>query len=314
LHKLLAYLHNPGSFVVSWNWDHLRFFIALADAHTLVAAAEQLNVSHTTVLRRLKIFEAELEAQLFEHTAQGYRLTEQGESLYAEAINMKQAIDRVSRQIVGADRQAQGEVMITTTDTLAHEILPALLNDIAAEHAGLRFSLKMINQLTDIDNYEADIAIRTCRVPPDQLIGRKVGTLRFVACASVDYARLHSLNTFPDQTDEHRFIVLDENYRNSPFYVWLDERLTRSTYRTTVSNFLCAAALCRKGMGITVLPYYMLENQNILVPLPTDELISTNDLWILSHPDTRNLERVKLTRRLLHERLVTRFAGAPGPD
>ena len=296
---------------MSWNWDHLRFFLALADAHTLVAAAKQLNVSHTTVLRRVKAFEAELETQLFEHTAQGYRLNEQGESLYTEAAKMRDAMDRVSRQIVGSDRQAQGEVVITTTDTLAHEILPSLLSDIANEHEGLRFSLKMINQITDIDNYEADIAIRTCKEPPDQLIGRKVGSVKFVACASVDYAGLHELINFPIDTDEHRIIVLDDSYRNSPFHRWLDEKLTLTTYRTTASNFLCAAALCRKSMGITVLPAYMLEHQNMLVQLPTKELIPTNDLWILSHADSRNTERVKLTRRLLLERLTTRFGDAP---
>jgi len=299
---------------MSWNWDYLRFFLALADAQTLVGAARQLSVSHTTILRRIKAFEAELETQLFEHTVQGYRLNEQGESLYTEAAKMREAMDRVSRQIVGSDRLAQGEVVITTTDTLAHEILPAILSDIANEHEGLRFSLKMINQITDIDNYEADIAIRTCKEPPDHLIGRKVGTVKFVACVSNDYARLHELKKFPINTDAHRFIVLDDSYRNSPFHRWLDDKLTLTTYRTTVSNLLSAAALCRTSMGITVLPDYMLEQQSQLVCLPTDGLISTNDLWILSHADSRNTERVKLTRRLLHQRLTIRFGDVPAVD
>ncbi len=293
---------------MNWNWDHLRFFLALADNHTLVAAANQLNVSHTTVLRRVKAFEIELDVQLFEHTLQGYRLNEQGESLYAEATKMKAAMEKVSRQIIGSDRKAQGEVVITTTDTFAYEILPSLLKEITDEHEGLRFSVKMINQLSDIDNYEADIAVRTCKTPPERLIGRRVGTVKFIACASVKYAKQHELSKFPTNPEAHRFIVLDDSYSNSPFYRWLDERLTLTTYRTTVNNFLSARAMCRNHMGITVLPDYMINNQNQLLPLTTDNLISGNDLWILSHPDSRNTERVKLVRRLLREHLVKHFA------
>lgn len=189
----------------------------------------------------------------------------------------------------------------------SYEVLPSLLKDITEEHEGLRFSVKMINQLTDIDNYEADIAIRSCKKPPEQLIGRKVGTVKFVACASAEYVKSTGLTGFPANPEAHRFIVLDDSYSKSPFYRWLDERLTLTTYRTTVNNFLSARAMCCNHLGITVLPDYMLNSQNQLLQLSTDDFISGNDLWILSHPDSRNMERVKLVRRLLHERLATRF-------
>ncbi|NND90135.1 MAG: LysR family transcriptional regulator, partial [Granulosicoccus sp.] len=78
---------------MSWNWDHMRFFLALADAQTLVSAARQLDVSHTTVLRRIKSFESELGSRLFEHVHHGYRLTMEGESLYAEAVKMKHVME-----------------------------------------------------------------------------------------------------------------------------------------------------------------------------------------------------------------------------
>lgn len=292
---------------MSWDWDHLRFFLALADSRTLVAAAQELHVSHTTVLRRVKAFESQLETRLFEHTAHGYQLNEQGESLYAEAVKMRRAIDAVSSQIAGADKQPRGEVSITTTDTLAHEVLPDILKEIADKNAGLRFSLQMINQISDIDNHEADIAVRTCREPPEQLIGRRVGAVKFVACASADYVRQQRLASFPKNTDDYCFITLDESYRVSPFYHWLESRVSRMAYRTTASNFLCAAALCRSHMGITVLPEYLLNNQTQLVELATDEPIAGNDLWVLSHTDSRNTERVKLTRTLLYELLAERF-------
>lgn len=292
---------------MSWDWDHLRYFLALADSRTLVAAARELNVSHTTVLRRVKAFESQLETRLFEHTGQGYELNEQGESLYAEAVKMRQAIDAVSSQIAGADKQPKGEVVITTTDTLAHEVLPDMLKKIVEKHEGLRFSLQMINQISDIDKHEADIAVRTCLEPPEQLIGRRVGSVKFVACASAEYVRQQRLNAFPKSTNDYRFIFLDDSYSESPFHSWLENRVSKTAYRTTASNFLSAAALCRSHLGITVLPEYLLNNQKQLIELATDEPISGNDLWVLSHADSRDTERVRLTRKLLHELLSEFF-------
>lgn len=292
---------------MSLNWDHLRFFLALANEHTLVAAAQSLDVSHTTVLRRIRLIEESLGVKLFEQTSDGHRLSIAGQTLFAETVELNKAIGKVTRQISDDFSEVRGELTITTTDTLAHEILPELLESLSIQHKGLRFSIKMINQLSDINNYEADIAIRTCREPPGQLIGRQVGTVRFLVCASKRYIQSTDLTGFPDRTAEHRFIVLDKSYRTTPFYKWLDERLSEDSHCNVVSNFLCAAALCRAGMGITVLPDYMLENQTDLVSLSTHEPVSSNPLWILSHPDSRDSERVKLVRRSLYDSLVKRF-------
>lgn len=293
--------------LVSLNWDHLRFFLALANEHTLVAAAQSLNVSHTTVLRKIRLIEESLDVKLFEHTGDGHRLSVAGETLYAETVELNKAIGKVTRQITDSQRNAYGEVVITTTDTLAYEILPELLESLSAQHNGLRFSLKMINRRSDIDNYEADIAIRACREPPADLIGRQLGNIQFAACASAHYLRPRGLTQFPDNSEGHRFIVLDSSYKSTPFYSWLDDRLSSNSHCTVASSFLCAAALCCAGMGITILPDYMLKTRSDLVQLPTDEPISSNPLWILSHPDSRDTERVKLVRRFLYDALVQRF-------
>lgn len=292
---------------MSWSWDHLRFFLALAEGGTLSTAARRLGVSHTTVLRRVRAFETSLGTQLFDHTAQGYTLTAAGETLRAEASGVRDAIESVARRIGGADAGLEGEVTITTTDTLAFAVLPPLLAELGERYPELRFTLSMRNRLSDIVNREADIAIRTGREPPERLIGRRVGTVHFAACASSDYAAAHALARFPDDVAAHRFVTLDGSYAGVPFHDWLEARLPPEAARTTVSGFLAAVAVCRAGMGITVLPSYLLAELPDLVELPVTERIATNELWVLSHADLRDTERVRVVRRHLFERLSERF-------
>ena len=288
---------------MNWNWDHIRFFLALAEHGTLSLAGKSLGVSHSTVLRRIRAFEHQLQSHLFDHNHEGYHLTAAGKSLFDEAIKMQGTLSALSREISGADNQLEGEIVLTTTDTLSRYVLPKLMAKLTRKYEGIRFSLYMANQMSDISNREADIAIRTCKLPPDNLIGRKVGEIKFSAVASRSYVKQHGLTSFPKKLKGHRFIVLNESYSAAPFYQWLDKQMSQQDKRTKVSNFLLAAALAREGMGITVLPSYMLAKEPTLVALPTQREISSNDLWVLSHAELRDTKRVQVVRQYLYDEL-----------
>ena len=73
------------------NWDHLRYFLAVARTGTLSAAAEQLGTEHTTVARHIQALEDELNSRFFHKSNSGYGLTDAGERLLAGAEAMESA-------------------------------------------------------------------------------------------------------------------------------------------------------------------------------------------------------------------------------
>lgn len=292
---------------MQWNWDNLRFFLALAEHGTLSLAGRSLEVSHSTVQRRVHQFEAQLQVQLFDHTSEGYLLTSAGKLLHEEAVKMHGTFSAISRTITGADKQLAGEIIITTTDTLALFVLPKLIAKLSRKYPGIQFFLSMDNGLSNINDREADIAIRTSKVPPENLIGRKVGSLQFCAVASPSYIKRKNLNGFPKNVEDHTFVVLDESYSSAPFYKWLDARVKKNSIRYQVNSFLSAAALVREGMGISVLPSYMVEKNTGLVELKPATVVSSNDLWVLSHADLRDTEKVRVVRQYFYDELPRLF-------
>ncbi len=294
---------------MNWNWDHLRYFLALADAGSLSQAARQLGVSHTTVLRRVRAIEKSLETHLFDHTSQGHQLTPAGQTLHAEVQKMKLAVDDISRQISGVDQQIEGPVSITTTDTLGCYVLPDILTRLQQRYPELSISLRVANQLSDMNNREADIAVRTCVEPPAELVGRKIATLNFAACAARTYLDETGLNSFPVANSAHRFVVLDEPFKHAPFCTWLDARIDDSSPRVTADGLLTAYRLCVAGAGIAVLPDYLLAYNSSLVKLAVEEPVASNDLWILSHVDLRDTLRIRLVKRFLINELQKVFSG-----
>jgi len=67
------------------DWNDLKFFLALAQAKSLSAAAAQLGVSPSTVSRRIEALELALHAQLFRPHRAGYDLTQAGLGLVPPA-------------------------------------------------------------------------------------------------------------------------------------------------------------------------------------------------------------------------------------
>jgi len=289
------------------NWDHLRFFLALAETGSLTAAAQALNVSHTTVLRRVRAIEKALETHLFDHTSQGHTLTPAGVSLHLEVRKIKVAVDAVARQISGVDQTISGPVVITTTDTLGYFFLPPIIRQLQEQYPELEITLQVSNQLSDLSNREADIALRAGVSPPPHLVGRRVGTIGFAACASPDYIEQHRLERFPADLAAHQFIMLDKSLHKLPVYTWLAQQCQVSRSIVTASGFLTAWRLCVAGCGITVLPDYLVNADSGLQRLDTEITFASNELWLLSHVDMRDALRIRLVKRVLYAELKRSF-------
>jgi DNA-binding transcriptional LysR family regulator len=69
-----------------FDWNDLRFFLAVARNGSTLAAARSLRLSQSTVHRRIMALEEQLGEQLVTRHPMGYRLTELGHKLssYAE--------------------------------------------------------------------------------------------------------------------------------------------------------------------------------------------------------------------------------------
>ena len=86
-----------------FDWDDLRYFLAVARHGSTIAAAKALNLSQSTVHRRLAELEKRIGRNIVIRHATGYRLTEFGKGLRPWAEQVESAITSVERYLVAAD-------------------------------------------------------------------------------------------------------------------------------------------------------------------------------------------------------------------
>src|ERR1700722_19397837 len=106
-----------------WQWDDVRFFLAVARAGSLSGAARVLGVGHVTVGRRIALLEKRLGLTLLQRTPGGFDVTSAGEAVLQRCIAMKNAALDLERAAAGRDSLAVGSIRLTAPEALAHRLV-----------------------------------------------------------------------------------------------------------------------------------------------------------------------------------------------
>jgi DNA-binding transcriptional LysR family regulator len=146
------------------NWDDIRVFLAVARAESLTGAGKTLRLDAATIGRRIARLEAQLGAELFVKSPQGYVLSSVGEELLpaAEAAEAALAVP-----LAGGQGQAglSGTVRIGAPDGCANYLLPQVCAAIRADNPDLDIQILALPRVVNLSKREADLAITVS--PPD---------------------------------------------------------------------------------------------------------------------------------------------------
>src|SRR5207247_168360 len=113
-----------------FDWNDLRFFLAVAREGSTLAAGKALRTSQTTVARRIAALERALGLPLFEKRQAGYALTPAGEQLLERAGQVEFAAQGFSDEAAAHGRDLSGTVKITTEEVYALTLLTPLLPEL----------------------------------------------------------------------------------------------------------------------------------------------------------------------------------------
>ena len=274
------------------DWDHLRYFLAVSQAGSLAGAAAALGVNHSTVFRRVNALEDQLGVRLFDRLREGYVLTAAGEAVAEQANRAAESIDALQRAVLGRDHALRGEVRITTAPNLATEFVAPALAALRASHPGIRVELAVSDTDYDLARRQADLALRATSAPPDYLVGRHVLAVPWFVFGGQPYLQQRGAPHAMADLAGHDLVGADETLRRLPAYEWLHAHHPRERFAATANQLNTIAALIVAGLGLGVLPAD--QHRPGLVRLFAMEPAVTSDLWLLSHPDLRQVERIRV--------------------
>lgn len=283
------------------DWDDLRFFLAVAAAGSLSAAARELGVNTTTVLRRIASLEEALQARLFERLRSGYALTQEGTRLMETLEPVDQRLTSLSRDFQAGATSLQGTVRLGASDIIASGFVAPSLGRFRAEKPDIALDVvtdpsltgpgaapRVLNALRDVD-----LALRLARPTQGDMLVRKLGDVAYGLYATPSYIERFGTVPIGGDLSGHQIVGFSPDDRPLGPVWWLSraERNARVIMRS--SNAAVRLGTVMADEALAALPCFEADRLSGLERIAGPDLIGGLELWLLTRSDLAQLGHVR---------------------
>jgi DNA-binding transcriptional LysR family regulator len=290
-------LRRPNSKVhkaVMFDWNDLRHFLAVARNGSTVAAAKAMGLSQSTVHRRLAELQKRMGRHLFIRHSTGYRLTESGKEIVPLAQQVEAAALAIERHLAASDDAPTGTVRITCSESIGYRLMRStLLDTFEARYPELKVELLMSDRYFDLSKGEADIAIRAGEAHDDSLIGRKIADVPWALYGSRYYVQRHGTIRDIGEIANHLVVGFDGDMKRHAAAQWLQNVAPSAKIVARSTSVPGLMMTVKSGAGVAPLPSAMAGQDPDLVRMLGPIPAITSYIYLLSHPDLRQMPRVR---------------------
>jgi DNA-binding transcriptional LysR family regulator len=282
----------------AWQWDDIRFFLAVARAGSLSGAARTLDVGHVTVGRRVAELERTLGTRLLAKTPDGFTVTPEGQAILQQCAEMEKVALTVERIAAGRDARVSGSLRLTATEPIAYQVLLPVIARLRRDYPELQFDIIAGVRTLDIARRDADLAVRFARPTNSELVVRKLGVVGFSLYASEHYLADRGIPRRGEGLGGHDVITFTRApTAASPFF--LGESLSGARVPARCDNPLLQVEAAANHLGIAELACFIGDGHADLRRIWPDEAPALRTAWLIFHQDLRRSARVKLVSAAL---------------
>ena len=290
-------------------WELYRTFLGVLQHGSLSGAARALGMAQPTVGRHIAALEAALGLALFTRSQAGLLPTEAALALQPHARVMESTAAMLERTAASYGDGVRGVVRVTVSEVVGVEVMPAVLANLRERYPELAVELVLSNDVQDLLQREADIAVRMTPPRQEQLVARSVGAIELGLHTSTAYLARHPVPESLDDLARHTLIGYDhvtpmvrDAMRGWP---QLDDQLPALRTDSDVAQL----GLIRAGAGIGICQVALARRSPDLVRVLPDAFSLPLPTWVTMHEDLRDSPRCRVTFDALVEALA-RHAGS----
>ncbi|EHN67387.1 MULTISPECIES: LysR family transcriptional regulator [Comamonas] len=256
----------------------LTLLVEIIDSGNLSQAARKLKMTRANVSYHLTQLEKSVGVQLVKRTTRRVEPTEIGMRLYEHGRNIHNEMLAAREAITALGQSLQGRVGISVPSGYGQIVMSEWLIEFKRLYPGIVLDVLFENRADNLRD-DVDIIVRVIQEPPLSLVARSLGTVRYLACASREYAQTHGLPRTLHALRASPLITAGVTGRQLRLAAYLGtERHEVMLEPTMISEhfpFLRDGILA--GLGVGLVPDYVVQDK-----LATGEVLSTLDEYRLS--------------------------------
>jgi DNA-binding transcriptional LysR family regulator len=288
-------------------FEQIYAFVTVVEQMSFTRAADKLEMAKSSLSRRVTELEQRLGVQLLHRTTRRLSLTDQGQQYYQRSLQILGELDELEQLISDEQVELKGRIRMAAPLSFSNLHLSSVIAEFKAQYPGIELNIDLNDRQIDLVEEGFDLAIRVGNLQDSTLVARKLGTIRFVACASPDYLAQNGIPQHPADLSTHQGLY----YTNVPMHLaWLflvdgkqQSFLPRNNLSANNGEFL--ASVAENGLGLVYSPTFILYQQlraGRLVPVLQDFPSPQTGLYAVFPPGRLMPARVRALVDFLRDR------------
>lgn len=297
---------------MSIDWDKLRIFHTVAEAGSLTAAGNALNLSQSAVSRQISGLENGLGIKLFNRHARGLVLTEEGTQLFITSQSIYAQLSAATARIMDCHHGLKGHFKIATTVAFGSVWLPPRLSRLYDKYPDLQLDINLTDGDIDFVMREADASVQLGKKnTSNDLIYDPLFDFKLKIYASKSYLEKFGAPQKLEDLDQHRLLVFG-GYSVAPVndVNWL-LRLgvpaghIRKPY-LIMNNAYGLLQSVKNGMGIASLASFIARDHPDLIKLFDDYPYEKLMAYLVYPKSMENSKRIAALREFIQNEMGRR--------
>ena len=262
----------------------LILLVDIVDAGNLSLAARKLKMSRANISYHLTQMEKALGTQLFRRTTRRIEPTELGLRLYRHGCVIRDEVMAAQESVNLLGKGLHGSVRMSLPTGFGELVMSGWLIEFKRQYPDIALELLFENRVDDLLREEVDIAVRVMSEPPPQLVAIELSRVRYVTCASTDYARAYPLPSRLEDLGRVPLITSNVGGRDLRVSAYQGDERRELTLNPTLASenfrFLREAVLA--GLGVGLVPDYVVARD-----IADGSVVTALEDWRLSIFGTR---------------------------
>lgn len=272
----------------------LAVFITVVEKGSFSSAGRALAITPSSASRAIDRLEKRLGLILFTRSTRALAITEAGQEIYQQALNVMSATSSLFSHAGSYSEQPKGLLRITAPNTLGKILLTPFLPDFLRRYPDINVELYLSDRVLNLTHDPYDLALRVTESPPENMVARALMPIDYVLVCARNYAR--PLPETPAELSDHSIFSPDDSqFRGEWRFLRGEEsQSVQLTPRLTINNSDAMIGAILQGLGIALLPTFIangyLLNGRLQCILPA---------WRIENPRPMTTYAITLPNRLL---------------
>ncbi|MGF1908280.1 LysR family transcriptional regulator [Vibrio kasasachensis] len=240
----------------------ITVFSQVVDCGSFTQAAETLNMTKSTVSRKVAELELHLGVKLITRSTRSLVLTAEGEKFYQSSLQMLEILNQAELEVSANQDLVRGPLKVVLPVELGHQVLGSYIHQFLHQYPQVTMNLELTNREVDIISEGIDLYAQIGELVDSTLVSRHLTKSPRVLVASPEYLRkFGAIDTHKDLSLPHQQVeVVNKAARIPKWTIKADNGETclfELPNRLKVNTITACLKACLDGLGVAILPEFI---------------------------------------------------------